>query len=251
MVDAALRAAGHRVGRYTSPHLVRLEERFADRRRAGRPRRARRRRSRDVRDGGRALRATARSRCTPRSSRSRPPRRSCCFARAGVESPSSRSVSAAASMPPTSSSRWSTAITSIALDHEQQLGPTLEAIAVEKAGIIKPGVPVVVGALPDEARGASSARLRERGAALHDAADECVVDRVARGRADGRCISRRRDARYPPLVLALRGDHQVGERRRRGAAARDCSTSAACRVPAARSSHGPQRRALARRDWIS
>ena len=28
MVDAALRAAGHRTARYTSPHLVRLEERF-------------------------------------------------------------------------------------------------------------------------------------------------------------------------------------------------------------------------------
>ena len=29
MVDCALRAAGLKVGRYTSPHLVRLEERFA------------------------------------------------------------------------------------------------------------------------------------------------------------------------------------------------------------------------------
>src|SRR5262249_46620525 len=29
MVDAALRAAGHRTARYTSPHLVRLNERFA------------------------------------------------------------------------------------------------------------------------------------------------------------------------------------------------------------------------------
>src|SRR5687768_9455603 len=28
MTDAALRAAGHRAARYTSPHLVRLEERF-------------------------------------------------------------------------------------------------------------------------------------------------------------------------------------------------------------------------------
>src|SRR6201985_3640968 len=29
MVDAALRAAGHRSARYTSPHLIRLNERFA------------------------------------------------------------------------------------------------------------------------------------------------------------------------------------------------------------------------------
>ena len=38
-----------------------------------------------------------------------------------------------------------TAITNIALEHTQYLGETLEAIAFEKAGIIKPGVPVVVG----------------------------------------------------------------------------------------------------------
>ncbi len=36
-------------------------------------------------------------------------------------------------------------ITNIGLDHTQFLGDTLEKIAVEKAGIIKPGVPVVVG----------------------------------------------------------------------------------------------------------
>ena len=42
-------------------------------------------------------------------------------------------------------------ITSIALDHMQILGGTLGAIAREKGGIIKPGVPVVVGSLPEEA----------------------------------------------------------------------------------------------------
>lgn len=36
-------------------------------------------------------------------------------------------------------------ITSISLDHTEQLGPSLESIAREKAGIIKPGVPVVSG----------------------------------------------------------------------------------------------------------
>ena len=37
-------------------------------------------------------------------------------------------------------------ITNIALDHQQWLGDTLEKIAAEKAGIIKPGVPVVTAA---------------------------------------------------------------------------------------------------------
>jgi dihydrofolate synthase/folylpolyglutamate synthase len=43
------------------------------------------------------------------------------------------------------------AITSISLDHREMLGDTLAAIATEKAGIIKPGVPVAIGAQPDEA----------------------------------------------------------------------------------------------------
>ena len=38
-------------------------------------------------------------------------------------------------------------ITSIGLDHTEYLGDTIEAIAFEKAGIIKPGIPVVVGDL--------------------------------------------------------------------------------------------------------
>ena len=39
-------------------------------------------------------------------------------------------------------------ITNVGFDHMAQLGGTLEAIAFEKGGIIKPGVPVVVGAMP-------------------------------------------------------------------------------------------------------
>ncbi|MCE8534208.1 bifunctional folylpolyglutamate synthase/dihydrofolate synthase [Ruegeria pomeroyi] len=41
-------------------------------------------------------------------------------------------------------------ITPISMDHEQYLGDTLAKIAGEKAGIIKRGVPVVVGPQPDE-----------------------------------------------------------------------------------------------------
>ena len=42
-------------------------------------------------------------------------------------------------------------ITSIAMDHAEILGDTLEKIAGEKAGVIKPGVPVVLGRMPAEA----------------------------------------------------------------------------------------------------
>jgi len=43
------------------------------------------------------------------------------------------------------------AVTTISIDHQEYLGGTCSAIAFEKAGIIKPGVPVVVGRLEDEA----------------------------------------------------------------------------------------------------
>lgn len=45
-----------------------------------------------------------------------------------------------------------TAITSIGLDHMAQLGATLEEIAYQKAGIIKPGVPCVLGPVSDGPR---------------------------------------------------------------------------------------------------
>lgn len=55
-----------------------------------------------------------------------------------------------------------TVITPISKDHEQFLGDTVAKIAAEKAGIIKRGVPVIVGPQPDEAMDvieATAARL--------------------------------------------------------------------------------------------
>jgi dihydrofolate synthase/folylpolyglutamate synthase len=57
-------------------------------------------------------------------------------------------------------------ITSISFDHTQQLGNTLAAIAAEKAGIIKPGVPVVSGVVEPEPRDVIRQVCRERGAPL-------------------------------------------------------------------------------------
>ena len=58
------------------------------------------------------------------------------------------------------------AIASISMDHREMLGDTLGAIAFEKAGIIKPGVPVATGAQPAEAFEAIAARAAEVGAPL-------------------------------------------------------------------------------------
>ncbi len=52
-----------------------------------------------------------------------------------------------------------TVITSISREHWQQLGSTLTEIATEKAGIMKPGCPVVVGQLPLEAQNVVRSRL--------------------------------------------------------------------------------------------
>ena len=57
-------------------------------------------------------------------------------------------------------------ITSISFDHTQQLGNTLALIAAEKAGIIKPGVPVVSGVIEPEPRDVIRQVCRERGAPL-------------------------------------------------------------------------------------
>ena len=60
----------------------------------------------------------------------------------------------------------STAITSIGLEHTQQLGNTLQLVAREKAGIIKPGTPVVLGPLPAEAADEICRIAREHSAPL-------------------------------------------------------------------------------------
>ncbi len=54
-------------------------------------------------------------------------------------------------------------ITSISFDHMEQLGDTLAKIAGEKAGIIKPGKPVLIGRLPEEAEAVIRAVAADRG----------------------------------------------------------------------------------------
>ncbi len=60
-----------------------------------------------------------------------------------------------------------TAITPISVDHTQFLGDTIEGIAAEKAGILKPGVPCVVGKQTDEVLTVIEARAKEIGAELY------------------------------------------------------------------------------------
>lgn len=56
-----------------------------------------------------------------------------------------------------------TVITPIGLDHQQWLGETIREIAGEKAGILKPGVPVIIGELHPDARDVVGRRALQLG----------------------------------------------------------------------------------------
>jgi dihydrofolate synthase/folylpolyglutamate synthase len=60
-----------------------------------------------------------------------------------------------------------TAITPISLDHQAFLGDTIAAIAAEKAGILKPGSPAVIGPQPPDAAAVFDARAGALGAPLY------------------------------------------------------------------------------------
>lgn len=66
-------------------------------------------------------------------------------------------------------------ITNISFDHTQFLGDTLAKIAAEKAGIIKKGVPVVIGENHDETRPVFEAKAREMNAPIVFAEDQPEV----------------------------------------------------------------------------
>ncbi len=186
MVERGLRAAGHRTGRYTSPHLTGIEERI-------------------VMDGAPIARAAfdeittdvfgVVDRLTANGVLPHPPTffevttaiAFEAFRRAGV-SAAVIEVGLGGRYDATNVIRPAVAaITSIALDHERHLGTSLSQIAFEKAGIIKTGVPVVAGVMPAEARE--------------------VIAQAARSKA-ARLVWATPAATGSPVELALNGAHQ-------------------------------------------
>lgn len=97
------------------------------------------------------------------------------------------------------------AITNVALDHEEYLGPTVEAIAFEKAGIIKRGVPVIVGRLSADAAGVIGRIAADRQAPLVRLGAEF---RVEADPLEGFRYEGLRGA-YAGLSCPLRGAHQL------------------------------------------
>lgn len=66
-------------------------------------------------------------------------------------------------------------VTSIGFDHADLLGTSLEAIAAEKAGIFKPGIPAVIGAIPAPARPVLEEAARRVGSPLSCFGEEASV----------------------------------------------------------------------------
>ena len=190
MVERGLRAAGLRTGRYTSPHLDRIEERVAINGEAidSATFESVTAHVFDVIDASTAIGAL---KVTPTFFEVSTAIAFEIFKRAAVdvavvEVGLGGRFDATNVLTPTI-----TAITSIAFDHEKHLGHTLSEIAFEKAGIAKPGVPLVIGRLPPEAAARIVKVAREVEAPVFDAHATTT------------------DRKYPPLRLALPGRHQL------------------------------------------
>jgi dihydrofolate synthase/folylpolyglutamate synthase len=146
MLDAILHAAGRRTGLYTSPHLVKLGERVqVDRRMLTEEEITAY--VREMRPVAERLGAVAAD-DHPSFFEFMTAMAFLQFARRGceigiIEVGMGGRLDATNIVTPEVS-----VITSISMDHCEFLGGTLELIAAEKAGIIKPGRPVVIGRMP-------------------------------------------------------------------------------------------------------
>jgi dihydrofolate synthase / folylpolyglutamate synthase len=173
MVDAALRAAGHRSARYTSPHLVDLTERFVIDG-AAVPAAALGRIIDHVRGAVDELRREHVLQVQPTFFEVTTAVAFELFRRNAVEV-AVLEVGLGGRLDATNVvSPAATAITSIGFDHQLYLGPTLADIASEKAGIVKPGVPLVVGELAPEPDAVVTRIATERGAPLIRASERDV-----------------------------------------------------------------------------
>jgi dihydrofolate synthase/folylpolyglutamate synthase len=207
MVERALRAAGHRSARYISPHLFRLEERFAVAGEDIRPE-ALERAATHVVDIVHALLARGELAAPPTFFEATTAIAFEAFRAAGVEI-AVLEVGLGGRLDATNVAEpLAVAITSIDRDHEQQLGYTLREIAWEKAGVIKPGAPAVIGPLADEARSEIVRVAAERGAPVVDAL-EGVTAAVSGDVTTLTMELTTPSRRYPPARLALAGRHQI------------------------------------------
>jgi len=241
MVELGLRTAGHRTGRYTSPHLSHVEERIAidgesiDAARFDEG-------AADVLAVVDGLRASGAVTAWPTFFEVTTAMAFEIFRRsridvAVVEVGLGGRFDATNVLAPAV-----TAITSIALDHQRHLGGSLSEIAFEKAGIIKPETPVVVGELVEEARAVVLREAGNRRATVIEAGLDLVEHSVLR---NGRATITLRTAchAYEAVTLGLAGAHQIAN------AVVAARTLEACRDRSIRTSSEDVLAALSRVRW--
>jgi dihydrofolate synthase / folylpolyglutamate synthase len=205
MLESICRAAGLRIGLYTSPHLSRLTERV---RIAGqeispasfaRAATAVRRAAEEVRAQSGAL-ATFFEQVTAIALYA--------FREAEIELAILETGLGGRLDATTAAAAGVAVITPIALDHQEYLGDSLASIAAEKAAIIRPGVAAIVAPQPVEAEAVILARCCECDVEPQRTTHEIEALGATE---DGRLRVRFRTPRatYGPLTLALRGRHQL------------------------------------------
>jgi dihydrofolate synthase/folylpolyglutamate synthase len=217
MVEAALRrdrspssgrAAGYRTGRYTSPHLVDLTERFAI---DGEP--VSQQELVDavsvVRTCVDRLRGSGALDVHPTFFEVTTATAFELFRRHGVEIAVCE-VGLGGRLDATNVlSPVACAITSIGFDHQQYLGSTLAGIAGEKAGIIKPRVPVVVGPVAPEAARVIAEMAGTQGAPLIEAMGGCAIGPGAASDRGQQFTLRTPVRDYGTVTVSLAGVHQI------------------------------------------
>jgi dihydrofolate synthase/folylpolyglutamate synthase len=101
-----------------------------------------------------------------------------------------------------------TAMSTISLEHTQVLGHTVEAIAREKAGIIKEGG-VVVTQAQEAALGVIAETCRQKNVPLFRLGEEFKVEKIG-GNLDGQTfLYRGLHHHFPDLRISMLGDYQV------------------------------------------
>jgi dihydrofolate synthase / folylpolyglutamate synthase len=100
-------------------------------------------------------------------------------------------------------------LTNVSFDHTDILGPTLEGIALDKAGIIKPGSVAVVGETDPALVSIVEVRAREAGAEAVWVAGRDFTCRTNRLAVGGRLVDiDTPGASYREVLVSLRGPHQ-------------------------------------------
>jgi dihydrofolate synthase / folylpolyglutamate synthase len=101
-------------------------------------------------------------------------------------------------------------ITNISWDHQDILGDTLPKIAFEKAGIIKPGIPVVISEYQPEVAGVFREKALEQNAPLYFAGDTFTI-KLKAYTTGGMVVDVWKDAKLylPGLLSQLAGEYQL------------------------------------------